>query len=124
MLIVRKFDMWKPFIFVMFGVVSFQGHSAVSNMSTAIVESLVTSEGVFGACMVRLKDDITDATGLNCNDRWVSLSCSGDFNSVADASRLLNIAQMAQALTKRVIVRVDDSKKHNGYCVATRITVN
>jgi hypothetical protein len=36
---------------------------------------------------------------------------------------MFDSAQMAYALGKKVFIEVDDTKKHNGFCYASRIDV-
>jgi hypothetical protein len=52
---------------------------------------------------------------------WLSLSCSGTFTTKDVAYRMLDSAQMAYALGRPVLIQVDDTKKRNGYCYASRI---
>lgn len=87
-----------------------------------IVRTLVVDDGRFGGCMV-----FTDVTfvqeGLDCNSNWVSFSCSGDFTSKDVGYRMFDSAQLAFVLGNRVLLVIDDTKKHNGYCYANRIDV-
>lgn len=113
-------------------IIGGSAHAAEARLSdTKIVATLISGEvdaegnTNFGGCMARLSErDISAVTGLDCPPNWVTFSCSGDFLSVANASRLLNSAQMADALDLTVSVRIDDSKKHNGYCLAERLQFN
>lgn len=98
-----------------------------TKITATLISGEVDSEGNtnFGGCMARLsKRNINSETGLSCSNDWVTFSCSGDFLSVASASRLLNSAQMADALDLNVNLRIDDSKKHNGFCLAKRLQFN
>ncbi|MEP6358191.1 MAG: hypothetical protein ABJ084_03910 [Halioglobus sp.] len=61
------------------------------------------------------------AKGLDCKANWVSFSCSGDFNSKEIGYQKLEAAQLAMMTGTMVSIRIDDSKKHNGYCFAQRI---
>lgn len=95
---------------------------------TKITGLLITAEldgqgnTLYGGCMARIsKRDIAAETGLNCPADWVSFSCSGDFLTLADSSRLLNAAQMADALDLSLNIKIDDSRKHNGFCLSTRV---
>ena len=87
-----------------------------------IVRTLVADDGRFGGCMVQ-----TDVTfvqkGLDCKSNWVSFSCSGDFTSKDVGYRMFDSAQLAFVLGNRVLLVIDDTKKHNGYCYADRIDV-
>jgi hypothetical protein len=89
----------------------------------ATITRTLIQDGSFGGCMIQLDQNIADA-GLNCPAaNWVSLDCDGAFGSIGGSQRIFDSAQMAFALEKKVSVRVDDSKKHNGYCVAVRFDV-
>jgi len=61
--------------------------------------------------------------GLDCPNQWVSFSCTGTFTTKDIAYRMFDSAQMAYALGKEVFIEVDDTKKHNGFCYASRIDV-
>ena len=87
------------------------------------IHRTLIQENAYGGCMILVDQTIADA-GLNCPSRWVSLSCDGTFSSKANAQNMLDSAQMAFALNKKVHLKIDDSKKHNGYCVAIRFDVS
>ncbi|MEQ8861690.1 MAG: hypothetical protein RIC56_23865 [Pseudomonadales bacterium] len=74
----------------------------------------------FGGCMVHLTKTPLEE-GLDCNGPWVSFSCSGDFAPRDAAVRNFEIAQIAVLTELTILVVVDDTKKHNGYCFASRI---
>jgi len=59
--------------------------------------------------------------GEGCSSSWVSLDCEGKYTPKGMGDRMLNIAMIAQTMKKKVSIKVDPSKKFNGYCVATRI---
>ena len=98
------------------------GHATTAVVVTTINRTLVADNGRWGGCMVLLKKTLADA-GLSCPSRWVSFSCDGVFTTKDVAYRMFDSAQMAYTLGQRVIVWVDDTKKHNGYCYANRIDV-
>ena len=78
----------------------------------------------FGGCMVYLSSAVNTASPApNCPSNWVSLSCDGTYAAKDVASLMLDQAQLAWATKRQVLVKVDDSKLHNGYCTATRIDV-
>jgi hypothetical protein len=95
--------------------------NTASVKGATIIQTLVQDDA-FGGCMIALDKQIADA-GLNCPRNWISLSCDGTYGSVVSAQRMLDSAQMAFALNKKVNLKVDDTKKHNSYCVAYRIDV-
>lgn len=65
----------------------------------------------------------TASPAVNCPGTSVSFSCTGTYHSKDLAFYMLDQAQLALSLNKQVVVRVDDTKKHDSYCVATRIDV-
>ena len=87
-----------------------------------IDKMIVTSDGSYGGCLLHL-DKRTEDTVAGCGRSWVSLSCSGEFATKSDARFLLETAQLAYALDKTVQVRINDAKKHNGYCFADFINI-
>lgn len=86
------------------------------------IQRTLVQEGKYGGCMIMLDKNIADA-GLNCPSNLVSLDCDGAYGSKASAQRAFDSAQMAFALDREVSVQVDDSKKHNNYCVGIRVDV-
>jgi hypothetical protein len=95
----------------------------IATIKGATIQKTLLQEGSFGGCMISLDKSIKDA-GLSCPDsNWVSLDCDGAYSSKAAAQRMLDSAQLAFVMNKEVFILVDDSKKHNDYCVATRIII-
>jgi hypothetical protein len=91
-------------------------------VNKATIKRTLIQDGIFGGCMIQLDNDIADV-GLVCPSNWVSLDCDGVYGSTLSAQRAFDSAQMAFVLNKSVLVQVDDSKKHNNFCVAVRIDV-
>jgi len=89
-------------------------------MVVAKSERILVTEGSYGGCMVKLSVG-PQSVLPNCADSWVSMSCDGTYHPKDLALRLLEQAQMAFALERELAVFVDDSRRHNGYCVAYRI---
>ena len=99
-------------------------HADTALVGSATVErARITDGGEFGGCMVRLDKPLADF-GLNCPSRWVTFGCSGAFASREVAYRMFDLAQMAFSLGFRVSVFVDDARKLDGYCYASRIDVH
>ena len=102
---------------------------ATRHFSAKIERTLVTSDTDeqgnlrFGGCMVHLSVSPSEQ-GLNCPlGRWVSFSCGGDYTSRSNAMRLLDSAQLAFVSDREVLIWVDDTRKHNGWCFASRVDV-
>lgn len=85
------------------------------------VKRILASHDTYGYCMAQLsgKDD-----SLSCS-QWVTFDCEGNFegNTKTAANNKYSAAQLAMVARKRVVVYIDDSKKINGQCFATRIDV-
>ena len=95
--------------------------------ATAMVEAevrrtLTVADDRFGGCMVALSVS-PSGEGLDCSSSWVTFSCTGTHTSKSNALRMYDSAQLAFVTGRTVIVEVDDTKKHNGHCFASRIDV-
>jgi len=97
-------------------------YAAKAKVKGVITKTVVADEGRWGGCMVRIDQKLANS-GLDCPDKWVSFSCSGVFTEKDVAYRMFDQAQMAHTLERMVEIRVDDTKKHNGYCYGNRIDV-
>lgn len=84
------------------------------------VKRVVSDNDKFGGCMALLTV-APSSVGLECNGKFVSFSCTGDFASKDEAKRNFELTQIAMLVKSRVQIVVDDTKKHNGYCFANRI---
>lgn len=94
-------------------------YASTATISNVTITRTLLENGNYGNCMILL----SKAPGLSCSGRWVSFSCDGTYQPRDSANMMFDSAQMALALGKKVNVRVDDLKKHNGYCFAYRIDV-
>lgn len=83
---------------------------------------LISADSTYGGCMAALSVNPQDLLPA-CSPHWVSFSCSGNFTDAVRGFRMLDQAQLALAANKSVTVIVDDSRRHNGYCFASRIDV-
>lgn len=81
------------------------------------VNRILVDSSAYGKCMMQLSVDL----GNNCPSTWVSLDCDGKYLDKGDGDRFLNIAYIAQTMDKTVSVKIDNTKKHSGYCVVSRI---
>ena len=86
----------------------------------AEVLGTLVQDGAFGDCMVKISPS-PDALGLACSADYVTLSCSGDLNSKANANAKLASAQLALVTNTYLTVLVVDGRLHNGYCFADRV---
>ena len=111
------------------------GHSfaEVAYVNDAKIDQILLSSSSgtdnYGGCMVKLKsagDNFQTPRALlpSCpTNNFLTFSCSGVYATKADARLLLQNAQMAFALDKKIQIKVDDSKKHNGYCFSDYLVV-
>jgi len=105
------------FVLLLFIGISVNSNAEVIMRKTTIVRTLVAST-TGGGCMVK-----TEATFGPLCTTWVPFSCDGTFTSQAMAFQMFDSALMAFTEGRKVRIWVDDSKKHNGHCVGTRIDV-
>ena len=89
-----------------------------------IRRTLASTDEKFGGCMVLL-DVSPSGEGLSCNtgNNWVTFSCTGEHVSKSSALRMFDSAQMAFMTDRSVRVTIDDSRKHDGWCLVERIDV-
>lgn len=95
-----------------------------ANLKARIMRTLATSDESFGGCMVYLNVSLAEETGLDCPDRWVTFSCSGEHADRSGSSRMFDSAQMAFVTGWEAQLWVDDARKNEkGHCFASRIDV-
>jgi hypothetical protein len=93
-----------------------------ANVETSVIKTLVSGDTAYGGCMAQLGRRLEGLLPA-CRGNWVTFSCDGTYTDPVRAYRMLDQAQLALATGMRVLVVVDDSKQHNGYCFASRIDV-
>ncbi|MYE83076.1 MAG: hypothetical protein F4X36_14815 [Gammaproteobacteria bacterium] len=99
------------------------GASATTLAFDAKVTRTLASDGEkFGGCMAFLSVSPVDQ-GLDCASSWVTFSCTGEHVTKSSALRMFDSAQMAFLMDRLVRVTVDDTRKHNNYCLVERIDV-
>jgi hypothetical protein len=75
----------------------------------------------YGGCMVLLDKSIANGCP---SEGWVSLDCKNTFYPAGQGDRKFNTALVAAMSGKSVSIVVDNTKKHDGYCVGGRVDVN
>lgn len=95
---------------------------ATAALTGKVNRVMIKNDGGFGGCMAQLSVNPKAALPA-CGGGWVTFSCTGDFTDRVSAYRSIDQAQLAVAANKNVLVVIDDSRRHNGYCFATRIDV-
>jgi hypothetical protein len=98
------------------------GFAASAHIQGNVLKTLIADQDRWGGCMILIDQKLSDH-GLDCPQQWVSFSCNGTYTTKDVAYRMFDSAQMAYALGKRVFLQVVDTKKHNGYCYASRVDV-
>ena len=106
-----------------FSLWAFPSAADTANFEAFIEKTLVTGDSTYGGCMALLSRRI-EGTLPGCRGAWVTFSCDGTYTDPVRAYRMLDQAQLALATGMRVLVVVDDTKSHNGYCFASRIDVS
>lgn len=86
---------------------------------TGNVIRILSGNENFGKCMILMSTKVLNGCP---NNGWVSLDCADKY-STGNSKNKLAIALTALAINKKVSVKIDNTKKHNGYCVATRIDI-
>ncbi len=97
-------------------VTSFQSSAAIISREGNILRTLTGQ--YYGQCMALL--DVSISSGCPSSG-WVSLDCKGSFYSKDEADKKYSTVLAAALAKKRVLVVIDNTKKHNGYCVARRV---
>lgn len=112
--------MKKTILAMMLLTISSLSYASTATINGVTITKTVLQNGSFGNCMVRIDKPLTN---LNCPKGWVSFSCDGTYQPREIANSMFDSAQMALALNKKVNIRIDDLKKHNGFCFVYRIDV-
>jgi len=86
---------------------------------TGTVNRILIETGKYGGCMMQLPFNI----GHDCASSWASFDCDGTYSDAGQGDRMLNVALIAQTMEKSVSIKIDNAKKHNGYCVIKRIDI-
>jgi len=95
---------------------------ATAALTGKVDRVMIQNDGGFGGCMAQLTVNPKAALPA-CGGGWITFSCTGDFTDPVSAYRSVDQAQLALATNKNVLVIIDDSRRHNGYCFASRIDV-
>ena len=87
----------------------------------AVVDRILTDDTYYAGCMARITPG-PQAQGLDCAPSFVTLDCSGELGSSKSiAAQKYSAVQLALVTGARIKVVVNDNKKANGYCYASRI---
>ncbi len=86
---------------------------------TGTVIRILSDSKYYGGCMVNISSNIANGCP---NNGWVSLDCSETFYQ-GQSKNNMAIVLTALATNKRLSLKVDNSKKHDGYCIARRVDI-
>lgn len=93
--------------------------SATDNAFGSAIRLLAGEDDQFGGCMVEVEPI---PASLNCPGAggrgWLTLDCNGTYGSKSAASNRLSAATLALVTKGTVQYFVDDTRKHNGFCMA------
>jgi hypothetical protein len=93
------------------------------NLVDANITRVLISAGTYGGCMAAVTVDPSTQLPA-CGQWWVSFECQKDNSSDSVIGyRMLDQAQMALALNKKVLVTISDATIYNGYCVVKRMDI-
>jgi len=94
--------------------------AAIDVLEESSVSAILIDSELYGGCMAKVSPG-PETILSSCNSGYVSFSCDGTFNSRAEGEKMLAGAQLAYVSGKPLLLVVDDSKRHNSYCVARRV---
>ena len=88
------------------------------------VNQFLYDDAAFAGCLMGVTADIGAAPGVTCTGGYVTLDCTGILGtSKALSSAKVSAGQLAWVTGKNLYFKIDDSKKANGYCLATHLKV-
>ena len=86
----------------------------------ASVTQVLVDDAAYGGCMVRISPSPSTELGT-CGADFITLDCDGAFTTSKQSQRKLDSSNLSLVTGNRMAVYFTDTKKHNGYCLATRI---
>lgn len=105
---------------VLLAVSSASTFAAIEPVTAKVKRLLLHNDGSFGNCMVLLTTG-PETVLPDCRADWVSFSCDGTHLAKDIAARLLEQAQISFLLDRELKIYVDDTIRHNNFCVAVRV---
>jgi hypothetical protein len=103
-----------------FLIIGCSSAQSATGVLTATVIATLTDDTNYGKCMVRVTPSPSTVLA-GCGAGYVTLDCSADFGTKADAQRKLDASNLAFITNAQIRYYLDDTKTHNGYCYATRV---
>lgn len=105
------------------GIMTTSTFAAKADFEVTVNRLFTSNPDTFGGCMANVGRKISNIAAVDCTSYWVSFSCSGELNPKDTAYHMYDAAQLSLALGNTIRVWVDDTKKHNGHCVANRVDI-
>jgi hypothetical protein len=88
-----------------------------------VTDIIATDGAIYGGCAVKVNYDIrkySSSCSGAATGSWVTFSCSGQLQDAETGKFLFEQAQIAYLMNKTIRFDVEDSKKHNNFCLVTR----
>lgn len=100
-------------------VTSVSAQAAVVPFDTQVVRTLISEN--YGECM--FQPSVGPSTkGLACRDQWITADCAGTLGGSKSLGKTKFDSILLSELTGGTVrVRVDDSKKINGFCFLEQV---
>jgi hypothetical protein len=89
---------------------------------TGTVLRVMSNSTTYGGCMVELNLNTNIRNGCP-NNKWVSLDCTNTYFTATDSKNKYALALTALVANKKLSIKIDNTKKHDGACVATRVDI-
>lgn len=113
--------MKKVIFLALLSVVAIPAHSATVFIKTGVERVLLSADDEFGGCLMRPTKKFGTSV-VNCKNTWVTFDCAGALGGSKSAGqRRLDAAMLAQLTGGEIILRLDDTQKVNGWCLADRV---
>jgi hypothetical protein len=88
------------------------------------VNQFLYDDAAFAGCLMGVTADVSGAPNTVCTGGYVTLDCTGELGTSKSISAAkVNAGQLAWVTGKNIYFKIDDSKKINGYCLATHLKV-
>ena len=93
--------------------------AAVVPFDTTVVRTLISEN--YGECMFQ-PGTAPSSAGLACRDQWITADCAGSLGGSKSLGKTKFDSILLSELTGGTVrVRVDDSKKINGFCFLEQV---
>lgn len=76
----------------------------------------------YGGCMVRVSPS-PNTLWAECDNTYLSLGCDSQFISKSAGTSNLAAAQLAYVSNKTLLITVETTQKHNGFCLGDTVQI-